>query len=265
MSELKTISLRGGDFSVKYYQEGKGDHLVFLHSAGGLPGFTPELQALSEHYTVTAPILPGFGSSGVEHLHEDVQKLVFFGWDFVDAMKIDKAILVGHSFGGMMAAEMAATEPSRVKKLVLVAPAGLYVKEHPMLDIWATTPPNLMKAAFHNPESPIAKAAMATPTEHQAQVEAIVGLANALSTASRFLFPNGDRGLSERLYRIKAATLLLWGETDGIIPPQHADEFKRLLTSAASVKIQRIAGAGHVMFPEAPETSVKAILDFCAA
>ena len=48
MSQLKTISLRGGDFDVKYYREGTGEHLVFLHSAGGLPAFTPELEALSK-------------------------------------------------------------------------------------------------------------------------------------------------------------------------------------------------------------------------
>lgn len=265
MSELKTLSLRGGDFSVKYYQEGKGDHLVFLHSAGGLPAFTPELEALSKRFTVTAPLLPGFGSTGVEHLHEDVQKLVFWGWDFIDALKIDRGILMGHSFGGMMAAEMAAAEPSRVKKLALIAPAGLYLKTHPMLDIFATTPENLAKAAFHDPDSPAAKAFATPPTDQQVLIEMVVGRANGLAMASRFLFPNGDRGLYERLYRVKAPTLLMWGESDGIVPPQHADEFKRLLTGAASVKIQRIAGAGHVMFPEQPDTSVKALLDFCTA
>jgi pimeloyl-ACP methyl ester carboxylesterase len=265
MSELRTLSLRGGDFAVKYYQQGAGDHLVFLHSAGGLRTFTPELEALSKRFTVTAPLLPGFGSTGVDHLHEDVQKLVFFGWDFIDALGIERPILVGHSFGGMMAAEMAATEPSRVKKLVLIAPAGLYHKDYPMLDVWATTPENLMKAAFHDPNSDAAKAFATPPSDHQALVDAIVAQANALAMASRFLYPNGDRGLSERLYRIKAPTLLLWGESDRIVPPQHADEFKRLLTGATSVKIQRIAGAGHVMFPEQPETSVKAILEFCAS
>ena len=151
MSELKTTTLRGGDFTVKYYQEGRGEPLVFLHSAGGLPTFTPELKELSKRFAVTAPLLPAFGSTGEEHLHEDVQKLVFWGWDLLDALKIDRPILVGHSFGGMMAAEMAATEPGRVKKLVLVAPAGLYLEAHPMLDIFACSPDKLVRAAFHDP------------------------------------------------------------------------------------------------------------------
>jgi len=165
MSDLKTITLRGGDFSVKYYHQGSGDHLVFLHTAGGLPAFTPELQEFSKRFTVTAPLLPGFGSTGEEHLHEDVQKLVFWGWDLLDALKIERAILVGHSFGGMMAAEMAATEPGRVKKLVLVAPAGLFLAEDPTLDFFACSPDKLAKAAFHDPNSEVAKAFVAVPSD----------------------------------------------------------------------------------------------------
>jgi pimeloyl-ACP methyl ester carboxylesterase len=265
MSELKTIALRGGDFTVKYYQEGRGEPLVFIHGAGGLPAFSPELEQLSKRFSVTAPLLPAFGSTGEEHLHEDVQKLVFWGWDLLDALKIDRPILVGHSFGGMMAAEMAATEPGRVQKLVLVAPAGLYLEAHPMLDIFACAPDKLMRAAFHDPDSEVAKAFMAPPATPEATTEAIVARAKALAMAGRFLWPNGDRGLSERLYRIKAPTLLLWGESDGIVPPEHADAFKRGMTGASTVKIHKIGATGHVPFAEQPEASLKAITDFCAA
>jgi pimeloyl-ACP methyl ester carboxylesterase len=264
MSQLKTSSLRGGDFNVKYYQEGTGEHLVFLHSAGGLPTFTPELQAMSKRFTVTAPLLPGFGSDGEEHLHEEVQKLVFWGWDLLDALEIERPLLVGHSFGGMMAAEMAATEPRRVKKLVLAAPAGLFLSEHPTADVFAMTPAALVKAAFHDPESDAAKALMTPPADPDAATEAIVGRVRALAAAGRFLWPNGDRGLNERLYRIKAPTLLLWGESDRIIPPIYADEFKRLLVGPPSVHVRKFAAAGHVLFTEQPHAVVNAIIEFCA-
>ncbi len=265
MSDLKSLTLRNGDFTINYYQQGSGEPLVFLHSAVGLPAFTPELVELSKRFTVIAPLLPGFGSTGEEHLHEEVQKLVFWGWDLLDALKLDRAILVGHSFGGMLAAEMAATEPARVKKLALIAPAGLFLPEHPPLDFFACPPDRLTRAAFHDPNSDVAKAFMKPPDDPAAAVEAIVARAKALATAGRFLWPTGDRGLKERLYRIKAPTLLLWGESDGIIPPIYAEAFKSMLTGAASVKIQKLAGAGHVLFAEQPEKSVKAIMDFCAS
>ena len=263
MNDLKQLPLRGGDFTVNYYQQGSGDALVFLHSAGGLPAFTPELVELSKRFTVTAPLLPGFGSTGEEHLHEEVQKLVFWGWDLMDTLKIERPILIGHSLGGMLAAEMAATEPGRVRKLALVAPAGLYVPEHPTLDFFACPPDRLLRAAFHDPESEAAKAFMKAPDDPQKAIEAIVARTKALATAGRFLWPNGDRGLSERLYRIKAPTLLLWGESDGLIPPAYATAFKQMLTGAASVKTQIIAKAGHVLFAEQPSTSVRALMDFC--
>jgi pimeloyl-ACP methyl ester carboxylesterase len=265
MNQLRTISLRGGDFNVKYYQEGSGEHLVFLHSAGGLPAFTPELEALSKRFTVTAPLLPGFGSDGEEHLHEEVQKLVFWGWDLLDALEIERPFLVGHSFGGMLAAEMAATEPRRVGKLVLASPAGLFLAEHPTLDFFAMTPDALAKAAFHDPQCEAAIALTAQPSDPAAATEAIVARVRALAAAGRFLWPNGDRGLNERLYRIKAPTLLLWGESDRIIPPVYADAFKRLLTGAASVKVQMLAAAGHVLFAEQPQATVDEIVNFCTA
>jgi pimeloyl-ACP methyl ester carboxylesterase len=264
MSQLKAISLHGGDFNVKYYREGTGEDLVFLHSAGGLPAFTPELEALSKRFTVTAPLLPGFGSDGEEHLHEEVLKLVFWGWDFFDVLGVERPLLFGHSFGGMLAAEMAATEPRRVKKLVLAAPAGLFLSEHPTLDFFAMTPQALVNAAFHNPECEPAKALLTPASDPAAATEAIVARARALAAAGRFLWPNGDRGLKERLYRIKAPTLLLWGESDRLIPPVYADAFKQLLVSASSVKVQTISGAGHALFAEQQQAATNAVIDFCA-
>jgi len=264
MTQLTTISLRSGDFDVKYYREGTGEHLVFLHSAEGLPAFTPELEALSKRFTVTAPLLPGFGSTGEEHLNEDVRKLVFWGWDLLDALEIERPLLVGHSFGGMLAAEMAATEPRRVKRLVLAASAGLFLAEQPTLDFFAMTPDALIKAAFHDPQCEAAKALTTRSDDAAATTEAIVARVRGLAAAGRFLWPNGDRGLNERLYRIKAPTLLLWGESDRIIPPVYADTFKRLLVGAASVKVQKLAAAGHVLFAEQPQAMIDAIVEFCA-
>jgi len=238
---------------------------VFLHGGGGLPTFTPELQALSKRFKVTAPLLPGFGSDGEEHLHEEVQKLVFWGWDLLDALEIERPLLAGHSFGGMLAAEMAATEPRRVKKLVLLAPAGLFLNDHPTPDFFAMTPDALAKAAFHDPQCEAAKALTSRPADPAAATDAIVARVKALAAIGRFLWPNGDRGLNERLYRIKAPTLLLWGESDRLIPPVYADAFKRLMVGAAAVQVQKLGAAGHVLFAEQPQATVNAIVEFCMA
>jgi pimeloyl-ACP methyl ester carboxylesterase len=71
-----------------------------------------------------------------------------------------------------------------------------------------------------------------------------------------------DRGLSERLYRVKAPTLLLWGEGDKIIPPRYAAAFKEKLT-AAEVRVEVIPRASHMVLLEQTEKATQAIINFC--
>jgi pimeloyl-ACP methyl ester carboxylesterase len=183
----------------------------------------------------------------------------------LDALGVERPLLVGHSFGAMLAAEMAATEPRRIKKLVLAAPAGLFLADHPTLDFFAMTPAALRNAAFHDPQCQAAKSLSTPLSDPAAATEAIVTRVRAMAAAGRFLWPNGDRGLNERLYRIKAPSLLLWGESDRIIPPIYAEAFRRLLVGAASVHLQKLAGAGHMLFEEQPQAVIEAIAKFCAA
>jgi pimeloyl-ACP methyl ester carboxylesterase len=265
MNGLQTLSLRNGTSIVKYYQEGKGPSLVYLHGAGGLPAFTPDLETLSKQFTVTAPLHPGFGSTGEEHLHEEVLKFVLHTWDVLDALGIDNPILVGHSLGGMLAAEMAAIEPRRVKKLVLIGPAGLWLDECPTADFFAMTPEELVEAVFYDPQSDLAKAFLAMPQDHDAANEVLIQRVRGFATAGRFLWPLPDRGLSERLYRVKAPVLLVWGEGDKIIPPRYARAFQELLTSSEKVQTVMIPQAGHMPLLEQTRQTTSALVEFCRA
>jgi pimeloyl-ACP methyl ester carboxylesterase len=264
MHPLKTVSLRDGASEVRYYQAGHGTQMVFLHGAGGLPAFTPDLEALSTHFRVTAPLHPGFGTTGEENLHDEVLKLVLHTWDVLDALHIENPILVGHSFGGMLAAEMAAIEPQRVKKLVLICPAGLYLDDNPTADIFAMTPEEMIEKAFHDPASDAARVYIALPDDIHSRAEVMVQRMKGLAAAARFMWPLGDRGLSERLYRVKARTMLMWGESDRMIPPAYADAFKELMTGAKSVRIEKIRDAGHMVLLERTDAAVKAITRFCS-
>jgi pimeloyl-ACP methyl ester carboxylesterase len=263
MNGLQTLNLRNGLFNVKYYQHGKGAALVYLHGAGGLPAFTPDLEVLAQHFAVTAPLHPGFGSSGEERFHEDVLAFTLYTWDVLNALGIEDTILVGHSMGGMLAAEMAAIEPRRVKKLVLVGPAGLWLDDCPTADFFAMMPEELVEAVFYDPQSDLAKAFLTLPQDRDAANEVMLQRIKGFATAARFLWPVPDRGLSERLYRIKAPTLLLWGEADKIVPPRYAQAFKRLLVGSEEVKTTLIPKAGHMPLLEQTQAATKAILEFC--
>ena len=177
----------------------------------------------------------------------------------MDELKVPTADLVGHSMGGMLAAEIAALDNSRAKKLVLVAPAGFWLDEHPIPDLFAAKLDEIAPMMFHDPKSPMAQAFGAIPTDFKALEAMYVERVKRFSTASKFLWPIPDRGLKKRAYRIKAPTLVLWGASDKLIPPVYAKEFTKRIAGA---KEQVIAEAGHMLPYEQNDAFCKAINTF---
>ena len=246
--------------SCRVLRGGKGEPLVFLHGFAGLREDEPMLEELSRHYAVSAPELPGYGESTGEDLLEDMLDFTLHGWDVVDALGIDHPHLVAHSLGGMIAGEMASIDPARPRKLALVAPVGVWIDEHPIPDIFATLPHDLPALLFHDP---VRGAASLTGgldfSDDQALVDFFVGNARRLGTAGKLMFPIPNRRLSKRLYRLRAETLLLWGDSDRLVPPLYADRWLELVPHAA---MATIAEAGHLAPEEQPAAVAEAITRF---
>ncbi|MBZ5610171.1 MAG: alpha/beta fold hydrolase [Acidobacteriia bacterium] len=230
---------------VRYFEAGSGRPLVFLHGAGGLDLDQNFLNALARKFHVYAPLLPGYGDSEECAELRDMLDFTLHGWDIIDALGVRDPILVGHSMGGMIAAEMAAVSPHDVSRLVLIAPAGLWLDEHPIPDLFSAMPFELPHYLFHD-EAAGAKAFtgnidLTDPAFLQAF---LVRNARQLGAAGKILFPIPERGLRERLYRIKARTLLIWGQSDRLVPPVYAQAFQRALPHAELVLIKE---AGHMV------------------
>jgi pimeloyl-ACP methyl ester carboxylesterase len=257
--EEKTVSVRHGMFETKLRTDGRGDALLFLHGAGGLRGWDPFLAELARQFTVYAPAHPGFETStGIEHI-DDVLDLVIYYNDFLDALGLGAVHVVGHSMGGMIAAELAALSPHRVRKLVLVNAVGLWLDEQPVADFFAMTPDQLAAALWHDPQSDVARTMMAVPQDEKAQLEALLLRSQHLATAGKFLWPIPDKGLKKRLHRIQAPTLMLWGQSDGLVPPIYAQEFQRRIAGAQVVVMQR---CGHMPMYEGTADFVKTVATF---
>ncbi len=94
---------------------------------------------------------PGFGASGGEDVLEDMLDFALHGADVVVALGLDRPHLYGHSFGGMIAAEMAALSPGSYGALGLVAPMGLWLDDHPIPDIYSMLPFDFPRHLFHDP------------------------------------------------------------------------------------------------------------------
>jgi pimeloyl-ACP methyl ester carboxylesterase len=260
-AEVRAISTRRG-VDGKVHVRGSGHPLVWFHGAGGLFPTEPLLDGLSADYQVFACEWPGFGEESTEGSLEDMLDFALHGWDVIEALGLGDARphLVGHSMGGMIAAEMAAINPRGLSKLVLVSAAGLWLDEHPVPDIFAMLPFELADVLFANSargESFLSGGA--DFSDDEALKTLLITNARRLGTAGKILFPVPNRRLCKRLYRLSNATLVLWGAQDKLLAPAYADRFASLIENAA---VQLIPDAGHMLPYEQPEAATAAIKAF---
>jgi pimeloyl-ACP methyl ester carboxylesterase len=253
--ELKTVQTH--HVPVRYFEGGSGPDLVFLHGAGGVTAEDPLLAELAKSHRVLAPLIPGYGDSEEAPEIRDMLDFTLHAWDVLDALGLKDPILVGHSMGGMIAAEMAAVQPNDVSRLALIAPAGLWDDDHPIADLFSTMPYEMPALLFHDAA---AGAAMLTAgrdvTDPGFLQTYLVANARQLGMAGRILFPIPERGLAARLYRIKARTVIVWGDSDRLIPPVYAHAFKKGVPGAELVSIPE---AGHMVTLEQPKAVAEAI------
>ncbi len=267
MSE-RQVDVANGRFQVSVVEEGSGPPLLFLHGISGL-NWDDSLDALARSHRVIAPRHPGYGDASQDEL-DTVSDLVYSYLDLLDALDLDGVPMVGHSLGGMIAAELAATQPKRFSKLVLLAPMGFFHLDRPTFDFFACTPREMAAAFFSDPDSAAAQSAgdrglaRIAQVGHESQegrelIEVYVERTKTLATAAKYLWPIPNRGLGKRIHRISAPTLVVWGEQDHVVPPSYADDFTRGIRGA---RCELIPGAGHELMLEQPGRVVELIEQF---
>ena len=259
MSE-RNVSVDGGRFTTEVVELGKGEPLLFLHGTFGLDA-DRFLDRLGDKYRVIAPRHPGYGnSSGSEQLL-DIHDLIYYYLDFLDTEGLRGLPLVGHSLGAMFAAELAAVQPERFSKLVLMDAFGLWNAAYPVADFFAMMPRELGETLYADPSSPTAQAASRPPEENESFIAYMLERAKSLATAAKYLWPIPNRGLSKRLHRISAPTLLIWGESDKLVPPQYGKDFQAGIKGA---RLELIKDAGHLPQVEQPDQLAETVLSFVA-
>lgn len=256
--EQSFVELVDGAFKIRVLQAGAGDPLLYLHGAGGL-FWDPLMDALAGSHRVVAPEHPGAGEShGLERV-EDLWDLVLYYNELLDELGIERATVVGHSFGGMVAAELAATSPQRVERLVLIAPLGLWRDDHPVVDLSGVPPATLPELLLADPTGPLAAL---LPAPDPSDPEQLFRASLTMASILQFTWPLPDKGLAKRLYRLKAPTLLVWGAEDRLVHPAYGDDFGAALRDA---RLEVIPGAGHLPQLEQFDATRAAIEAFLAA
>jgi pimeloyl-ACP methyl ester carboxylesterase len=259
----ETVELGGGE--VHLLRGGSGPPLLYLHG-GGAAGLWRRFHALlAERFEVFAPDHPGFGGSSerpdlvdvaglASHYldlidHFDRERALLVGAPFGGRGTRERALLVGASFGGRVACELALLVPERFSRLVLLAPVGLDLPEHPVTPLFPRPREEARGMLFCNQE-------MARRFSSGSEFGCVLGTERDHRALGRFL-PTED--IAPRLGSIELPTLLIWGDDDRVVPPAHGECFAELMPDARLFVVRE---CGHGLPFEAPEAVARAIADF---
>jgi pimeloyl-ACP methyl ester carboxylesterase len=259
LSDPDALSIDVNGFATRVWRKGSGPKLGFLAGYGGLPRWVHFLDALAEKRTVIVPSLPGFpGGRGHTVLDTHLDWLLAVR-EILAKSDLLGADLAGSSVGGSFVAEMAALWPRDVRRIVLIAPFGLFDEKEPGTDPWAQRADAIPGLMCADPE--IWKALKAVP-EGANSIEWPIEQTRANEAAARIFWPLGSTKLEKRLPLIEAPTLLIWGGQDQLIPCSYADRFRAAIRGTTELRL--ISGAGHLAELDKPREVADAILGWTA-
>ncbi|MCC2096651.1 MAG: alpha/beta hydrolase [Hyphomicrobiales bacterium] len=259
MNGVKETQVKTPLGNARVWTKGRGRTLCFLGGAGGLKKWTPFLDTLAQTRKVVAPSLPGFPGGASAASLDQLMEYILASCDVLEAAECLDADIVGASFGATMAAEIAAFWPDNVKKLVLIAPFGIYDEASPVADIFAQKPGGMAGVLSEKPDA--LNAWLAAPDGVDPSEWEIETLYANMATAN-LLWPLGDTRIRQRLWRITAPSLVLWGEKDRVMAPSYGKLFQSSIGKNAKSKI--VKKAGHMSEFDEPAAVAKAVTTFLA-
>jgi pimeloyl-ACP methyl ester carboxylesterase len=248
----------------------EGTPVILVHGLMDSAGqWTRNIEALALHHRVWAVDLLGFGYSS--RVKNPIYSMKMFSrsiCEFMDALNIERASIVGHSLGGAIALEVAYDCPARVDKLVLIAPATYLLQYRPELKLsqhlaslpraiigWMMTHPYPRELVLRGT---LGGRALLEPSELDLRVRPtrVKGAADALVA---MLGSPHESDLPRNLKAVSAPSLIISGGRDHAIPVRHGRYHVNTLPNAEMVVIEE---AGHLVHFECPQVVNDLILSF---
>lgn len=246
-----------GDIELEIVCLGAGHPILLLH---GMQNVNPQarfLDLLSEQAVIIAPSHPGFGHSARPADFDTVYDLVHLYLDLLDSLPYEKMTLMGLSFGGWLAAEMAVKSCHRIDRLILVDALGIKIsdRETPdILDVFNTSPEVVRQRSWHDPET------WAPDFNAMSDDELVVHARNWESLCLYGWQPYMyNPQLKRWLRRISRPTLVLWGASDGIVSPAYGRAYSEWIPES---RFELIDAAGHYPEIEQPEVFADRVTAF---
>ena len=232
---------------IKLLEQGTGAPVVVLHHSWGSAGWLPFHDRLADSGArVVVPDLPGWGGSERPAWAREPRDIAIIVSHMLDALDLSDAKLVGLGFGGYVAAELATMNPSRLAALVLVGAAGLQPKDGFILDQMMLSHRRYIEESFRSAEA-YAAAIGEEPPDDVRDLWDFSREMTARVTWKPYMF---NRRLEPLLGDMHVPTLLVWGETDKVVPYACAEQYAAAIPNATIIVAE---DAGHVVDLEQPE------------
>jgi pimeloyl-ACP methyl ester carboxylesterase len=243
-----------GDVPVQVAERGTGRPVLLLHGGAGpqsVTGFADRFAA-SGDVRVLTPVHPGFGGTPRPEGLLSIGGLAQLYVALLDELDLTDVTVVGNSIGGWIAAEMAVLDSPRITGVVLVDAVGIEVPGYPVVDFFALDLAQVAKLSYYDPDTyRIDPTTM--PPDQQA---AMAGNRAALAVYGAAMT---DPGLAARLSAVTVPTLVLWGDSDGIVVPDYGRAYAAAVPGA---EFRLFPATGHLPQIEAPEQLLDALVHF---
>lgn len=267
LNEQRTII---GGCEIAFTDTGQGPPLLLIHGLGSdRHAFRWNIPAWTHKRRIIALDLPGHGQSDKPAMTYSIRLLAEVTRRFLDQRRIQSFDLLGYSMGGAVACQLAVLIPERIRKLALLAPAGLqgelsqrkklrsvarllrnpfypairdrlFIRRFPTFYKRFTAEVDLL---FHE------TLALSKHLDFEQHIRAVADCINSLvDFPARNIYP-----------KIKAPTLILFGEDDAIIPFEHGYTIQRAIPDA---RARLLPNCGHLLVVEARDKINQLLLDF---
>jgi pimeloyl-ACP methyl ester carboxylesterase len=248
-----------GDIELEVIRRGAGRPVLLLHGMQNVDPRARFLDLLSRRAEIIVPSHPGFGHSPRPADFDTMYDLVHLYLDVLEALPYERVALVGLSFGGWLAAEIAVQCCHRIDRLVLVDAFGIKIsdRETPdILDVFNTSPQEVQRRSWHDPGKWAPD--FNTMSDDELVVRAQNWEALCLYGWHPYMY---NPQLKRWLHRIMVPTLVLWGASDEIVQPSYGRAYSALIPGA---RFELIAEAGHHPEIEQPEAFADRVAAFLA-
>lgn len=268
------ITLPDAVISTELLMAGDGPPVVFLHGiADSAQTWQWVMRILAERYRLIAPSFPGFGQSDKPAVAYSPELFTRFALALLDAVGLERVCLVGNSLGGLVALRLALSAPARVSALVLIGSAGLgRAVSLPMRLLslpgvrnmavrWFGTPLGAQLWVSQLEALLIAGSNPSHWRERMHQMARTPGYLEAVAatTASGINLRGQREVLLDQLSKLTVPTLILWGESDRIVPVRHAQAAVARLVQG---RLEVLPDCGHLPQVEKPDRVADLLGDF---